>query len=229
MAILVDETHARAWCRGSPAARAGRAPKLMRDYGTRVVAGCTPGRGGETVDGVPVYDTVLEAVEAHGGLRRQRDLRAGAAGQGRGPRGDRRGRPAHGAGGRPRPGVGRPRDRARRRARGGELPRPQHPRRPLGREGRSGDDRGPGRVGTGLVQAGPGGCGLALRRHDLVDRVLPVARRRRAVHTGARRRRRDRGPAAAGRGPPLPGRPRAPRASRCSARSAARRRSASPS
>lgn len=49
--------------------REGRArAKLMRDYGTKVVAGCTPGRGGETVDGVPVYDTVLEAVEAHGGL-----------------------------------------------------------------------------------------------------------------------------------------------------------------
>jgi succinyl-CoA synthetase alpha subunit len=47
--------------------REGRArARLMREYGTRVVAGCTPGRGGETVDGVPVYDTVLEAVEAHG-------------------------------------------------------------------------------------------------------------------------------------------------------------------
>jgi succinyl-CoA synthetase alpha subunit len=49
--------------------REGRArAKLMRDYGTKVVAGCTPGRGGETVDGIPVYDTVLEAVETHGGL-----------------------------------------------------------------------------------------------------------------------------------------------------------------
>jgi succinyl-CoA synthetase alpha subunit len=49
--------------------REGRArARLMRDYGTKVVAGCTPGRGGETVDGTPVYDTVLEAVETHGGF-----------------------------------------------------------------------------------------------------------------------------------------------------------------
>ncbi len=34
----------------------------MREYGTNVVAGVTPGRGGEEVDGVPVYDTVKEAV-----------------------------------------------------------------------------------------------------------------------------------------------------------------------
>jgi succinyl-CoA synthetase alpha subunit len=40
----------------------------MREYGTKVVAGCTPGRGGESVDGTPVYDTVLEAVEASGGI-----------------------------------------------------------------------------------------------------------------------------------------------------------------
>jgi len=67
MAILVDES-TRVVVQGITG-REGRArAKLMRDYGTRVVAGCTPGRGGETVDGVPVYDTVLEAVDAHGGL-----------------------------------------------------------------------------------------------------------------------------------------------------------------
>jgi len=37
-----------------------------RDYGTQVVAGVTPGKGGTDVDGVPVYDTVAEAVEATG-------------------------------------------------------------------------------------------------------------------------------------------------------------------
>ena len=36
------------------------------DYGTQIVAGVTPGRGGETFDKVPVYDTVREAVEKHG-------------------------------------------------------------------------------------------------------------------------------------------------------------------
>lgn len=37
-----------------------------RDYGTKVVAGVTPGKGGENVDGIPVYDTVAEAVAATG-------------------------------------------------------------------------------------------------------------------------------------------------------------------
>src|SRR5438093_13783138 len=32
------------------------------DYGTNVVAGVTPGRGGETAEDVPVFDTVAEAV-----------------------------------------------------------------------------------------------------------------------------------------------------------------------
>lgn len=40
--------------------------QLMESYGTRVVAGVTPGRGGEWVTGVPVFDTVREAVEATG-------------------------------------------------------------------------------------------------------------------------------------------------------------------
>jgi succinyl-CoA synthetase alpha subunit len=35
----------------------------MQEYGTNVVAGVTPGKGGEEVLGVPVYDTVKEAVE----------------------------------------------------------------------------------------------------------------------------------------------------------------------
>ena len=32
-----------------------------REYGTKVVAGVTPGKGGQTVDGVPVFDTVADA------------------------------------------------------------------------------------------------------------------------------------------------------------------------
>ncbi len=38
----------------------------MLDYGTRVVAGVTPGKGGEEVHGVPVFDSVEEAVEKTG-------------------------------------------------------------------------------------------------------------------------------------------------------------------
>jgi succinyl-CoA synthetase alpha subunit len=34
----------------------------MKEYGTDVVAGVTPGKGGQRVDGIPVYDTVEEAV-----------------------------------------------------------------------------------------------------------------------------------------------------------------------
>ncbi len=36
------------------------------EYGTQVVAGVTPGKGGQTMDEVPVYDTVADAVEATG-------------------------------------------------------------------------------------------------------------------------------------------------------------------
>src|SRR5213076_2090140 len=35
-----------------------------RNYGTQVVAGVTPGKGGQDVEGIPVFDTVVEAVAA---------------------------------------------------------------------------------------------------------------------------------------------------------------------
>jgi succinyl-CoA synthetase alpha subunit/malate-CoA ligase subunit alpha len=38
----------------------------MLEYGTNVVGGVVPGKGGETVEGVPVFNTVKEAVEATG-------------------------------------------------------------------------------------------------------------------------------------------------------------------
>jgi succinyl-CoA synthetase alpha subunit len=37
-----------------------------REYGTKLVAGVTPGKGGQDVDGVPVLNTVAEAVAEHG-------------------------------------------------------------------------------------------------------------------------------------------------------------------
>jgi succinyl-CoA synthetase alpha subunit len=40
--------------------------KNCREYGTQIVAGVTPGKGGETVDGVAVFDTVMEAVRETG-------------------------------------------------------------------------------------------------------------------------------------------------------------------
>ena len=39
---------------------------LMLSYGTRIVAGVTPGKGGQQVQNVPVYNTVAEAVNNHG-------------------------------------------------------------------------------------------------------------------------------------------------------------------
>ena len=35
-------------------------------YGTQVVAGVTPGKGGQDVEGIPVYDTVADAVAEKG-------------------------------------------------------------------------------------------------------------------------------------------------------------------
>ncbi len=40
--------------------------EAMLGYGTKIVAGVTPGKGGQEVFGVPVYDTVAEAVNKHG-------------------------------------------------------------------------------------------------------------------------------------------------------------------
>jgi succinyl-CoA synthetase alpha subunit len=39
--------------------------QLMLDYGTKIVAGVTPGKSGTEVNGITVYDTVKETVEAH--------------------------------------------------------------------------------------------------------------------------------------------------------------------
>jgi len=39
--------------------------RLMKEYGTKVVAGSVPGRGGRVFEGVPVYDTIAEAQDEH--------------------------------------------------------------------------------------------------------------------------------------------------------------------
>lgn len=65
MSILIDPTK-RVLVQGITG-REGRArTRLMREFGTQVVAGCTPGKGGQDVEGVPVYDHVIEAVEQVG-------------------------------------------------------------------------------------------------------------------------------------------------------------------
>lgn len=40
--------------------------KLMREYGTKVAAGSAPGKGGQSVEGVPVFNTVTEAAKKTG-------------------------------------------------------------------------------------------------------------------------------------------------------------------
>ena len=41
--------------------------RFMRDYGTTIVGGVTPGKAGQQVEGVPVYDTVYDCLSAHPG------------------------------------------------------------------------------------------------------------------------------------------------------------------
>jgi succinyl-CoA synthetase alpha subunit len=51
---------------GITGAEGSRALQWSLDYGTQVVAGVTPGKGGQEVLGVPVFNTVAEALEAVG-------------------------------------------------------------------------------------------------------------------------------------------------------------------
>ena len=67
MPILIDEKM-RVIIQGITGREGMARAKLMKDYGTNVVAGVTPGRKGEIVQGIPVYDTVEEANEKEGPL-----------------------------------------------------------------------------------------------------------------------------------------------------------------
>jgi len=63
MSILVGK-NTRLLVQGITGREGGFHTQQMIDYGTAVVAGVTPGKGGEWVHGVPVFDTVKEAVNA---------------------------------------------------------------------------------------------------------------------------------------------------------------------
>ncbi len=65
MAIYVDEA-TRLLVQNLTGREGSFHARRMRAHGTRVVAGVSPGRGGSEVDGVPVFDTVGQAVEATG-------------------------------------------------------------------------------------------------------------------------------------------------------------------
>ncbi|NIP85861.1 MAG: succinate--CoA ligase subunit alpha [Planctomycetales bacterium] len=65
MSILVNK-QTRVLCQGITGRVGAFHTKGCLQYGTQVVAGVTPGKAGERVEGVPVFDTVVEAVEATG-------------------------------------------------------------------------------------------------------------------------------------------------------------------
>ena len=65
MSILVDR-NTRVLCQGITGKAGQFHTKHCREYGTQIVGGVTPGQGGQTVEGVPVFDTVAEAVEKTG-------------------------------------------------------------------------------------------------------------------------------------------------------------------
>jgi succinyl-CoA synthetase alpha subunit len=65
MSILIDED-TRLVVQGVTGREGSFHTLRNRAYGTRVVAGVTPGKAGEDVEGIPVFDTVAEAVEETG-------------------------------------------------------------------------------------------------------------------------------------------------------------------
>ena len=65
MSILIDE-HTRVVVLGITGGEGTFHAQRMIEYGTKVVAGMTPGKGGTKHLGVPVYNTVAEAVAAEG-------------------------------------------------------------------------------------------------------------------------------------------------------------------
>lgn len=61
MSILIDRTN-RVIVQGITGREGSFHAKLMKDYGTQIVGGVTPGKGGAEAEGVPVFNTVKEAV-----------------------------------------------------------------------------------------------------------------------------------------------------------------------
>lgn len=64
MAILIDK-NSNVLIQGITGGEGSRAAKEMIAYGTDVVCGVTPGKGGQTVEGRPVYNSIKEALEKH--------------------------------------------------------------------------------------------------------------------------------------------------------------------
>jgi succinyl-CoA synthetase alpha subunit len=65
MAILVNKT-TKLIVQGLTGSAGTFHAKQMREYGTQVVGGVTPGKGGTVHEGFPVFDTVADAVKKTG-------------------------------------------------------------------------------------------------------------------------------------------------------------------
>ena len=76
MSILVDK-NTRVICQGITGKAGQFHTTHCKAYGTQMVGGVTPGRGGQDFEGIPIFDTVAEAVREDRG-RRHDDLRPAA-------------------------------------------------------------------------------------------------------------------------------------------------------
>jgi succinyl-CoA synthetase alpha subunit len=65
MSILINK-QTRVICQGITGKAGAFHTKGCKEYGTQMVGGVTPGKAGEKVEGLPVFDTVIEAVEKTG-------------------------------------------------------------------------------------------------------------------------------------------------------------------
>lgn len=65
MSILIDSS-TRVICQGITGSVGAFHTRGCRDYGTKMVGGVTPGKGGQMAEGLPVFDTVIEAREQTG-------------------------------------------------------------------------------------------------------------------------------------------------------------------
>jgi succinyl-CoA synthetase alpha subunit len=65
VAIIIDETK-RVIVQGITGREGQARTQLMKEYGTQVVAGCTPGKGGQVVLDVPVFDAVEQCINECG-------------------------------------------------------------------------------------------------------------------------------------------------------------------
>ncbi len=64
MAILIDQ-NTNVIVQGATGSQGALHTKYMMEYGVKVVGGISPGKGGDAVHGVPIYNTVLEAMETN--------------------------------------------------------------------------------------------------------------------------------------------------------------------